>query len=56
MSYPMDLDDYSDEILEKELARRQDFRFRGLCDYCQRKQTATRCGSDRHNTKAKESK
>lgn len=36
MSYPMDLDDYSDERLGEELQRRYGCRQSGTCDYCGR--------------------
>lgn len=34
MSYPRDLDDYTDLELHKELVRRIEARARGECDYC----------------------
>ena len=34
MSYPKDLDDYSDETLQQELNRRERARQKGKCDYC----------------------
>ena len=41
MSYPRDLDDYSDEELINELARRCAERSKGNCDYCRRPRTET---------------
>lgn len=37
MSYPRDLDDYTDQELFRELARRAKRRKEGLCDYCTNK-------------------
>lgn len=34
MSYPKDLEEYSDEQLEKELKRREVLRRAGWCSYC----------------------
>lgn len=34
MSYPRDLDDYSESELEAELKRRDRLRKAGKCDYC----------------------
>lgn len=36
MSYPMDLDEYSEERLLNELLRRSKARSLGYCDYCGR--------------------
>ena len=36
MSYPIDLDEYRDEALTAELARRKKARESGVCDYCGR--------------------
>lgn len=36
MSYPKDLEDYSDDELKNELMRRDQARRNGLCDYCMR--------------------
>ncbi len=41
MSYPRDLDDYSDDELINELARRCAERSKGNCDYCRRPRTET---------------
>lgn len=58
MSYPRDLDDYKDEELINELARRCAERSKGNCDYCRRPRTETTisgvtrptiaCNSGRH--------
>jgi hypothetical protein len=37
MSYPRDLDEFSDAELREELASREKSRTEGLCDYCRRK-------------------
>lgn len=34
MSYPLDLDEVDEDKLRAELARREDRRQHGLCDYC----------------------
>ena len=53
MSYPMDLDDYREADLLKELARRKEFRAQGLCDYCGRRPIAPSCKfPDRHRMAA----
>lgn len=49
MSYPKDIDDYSDKELIVELARRCAERSLGRCDYCRRPKTDSACGSGRHN-------
>jgi hypothetical protein len=36
MSYPKDLDEYSERTLIDEIARRETCRRRGRCDYCGR--------------------
>lgn len=43
MSYPMDLDDYTDQELLTELKERAEKRAMGLCDYCGRKPTTSPC-------------
>ena len=43
MSLPRDLDEYSDDELIRELARRADRRENGVCDYCLRPSSATAC-------------
>lgn len=43
MSYPRDLDEYSDEELREEIARREDCRARGVCDYCGKNGNAPKC-------------
>ena len=50
MGYPRDLDDYTEEELNAELARRQASRRRGLCDYCGRVPQSTEACSkpERH--------
>ncbi len=37
MSYPLNLDEYTEEQLKKELDRRAKTRAKGKCDYCERK-------------------
>jgi hypothetical protein len=34
MSYPLDLDEYSERSLQAELELRASLRSQGLCDYC----------------------
>lgn len=36
MSYPRDLDEYRGSELRAEIARREELRDKGLCDYCGR--------------------
>lgn len=36
MSYPKDLDEYTDEELKRELARRERCKKEGRCSYCGR--------------------
>lgn len=43
MSYPKDLDEYTEAQLQEELARREDVRAQGRCDYCGGLQTETSC-------------
>lgn len=43
MSYPMSLDDYTDDQLAAEIARRTKSRKRGLCDYCKRRPSLPPC-------------
>lgn len=43
MSYPKDLDDYSDEALQGELDRRERCRQKGKCDYCGKSRTSEAC-------------
>jgi hypothetical protein len=55
MSYPRDLDDYSDEELVSELSRRHINRLVGKCDYCGRPSNKkARCGSGRHTLTAQD--
>lgn len=50
MSYPIDLDEYSEDRLKGELARRKKLRAKGLCDYCERSWETKPCAqSDRHS-------
>lgn len=49
MSYPKDLEDYSDDQLSDELARRNRCRVELRCDYCERLQSSPPCRhADRH--------
>lgn len=49
MSYPKDLDEYTDEHLRSELAQRKTMRDRGVCDYCARTPDTRPCKfPDRH--------
>lgn len=48
MSYPRDLDEYTEEELRAELRRREAFRALGLCDYCGRPALTTCRFPDRH--------
>jgi hypothetical protein len=43
MSYPKDLDEYTNEELEKELRARAELRAKGICDYCGRNGASTPC-------------
>lgn len=43
MSYPRDLDEYDDEELKDELARRAELTKKKLCTYCKRAVTASAC-------------
>ena len=43
MSYPMDLDEYTEAQLTAEIRKRKELRAAGLCDYCERPPTATPC-------------
>lgn len=43
MSYPKDLDEYTDAQLREELARREQARAEGRCDYCGRGNAASAC-------------
>lgn len=55
MSYPMDLDDYDDEDLINELARRCAERSKGNCDACRRPRSEpAKCGSGRHGRDEKQ--
>jgi hypothetical protein len=57
VSYPRDLDEYSDEELREEIARREDCRARGVCSYCGKNGNATKCRfKDRHPNRARRSK
>jgi len=49
MSYPLDLDEISEENLRGELKRREQHWQAGLCDYCGRKPETPPCKfPDRH--------
>lgn len=43
MSYPRDLDEYSDVELVGEVTRRKEARAKGLCDYCNRPVSEPSC-------------
>lgn len=43
MSYPRDLDDYSDDELHAEIGRRLVARAKGKCDYCGRSRNLKAC-------------
>ncbi len=50
MSYPRDLDEYTEAELAAEIVRRREARASGLCDYCGRPPTETPCRfPERHN-------
>lgn len=50
MSYPRDLDEFTEEELRAELARRTAARERGVCDYCGRLPTEKSCKEfERHH-------
>ena len=49
MSYPKDLDEYTEDQLREELARRQSLRDENLCDYCGQPGNSPLCRMrDRH--------
>ena len=50
MSYPMDLDEYADNALTKEMDRRYKARDSGVCDYCKQPPGSPVCkvGISRH--------
>ena len=53
MSYPKDLDEYTDNELTHELQRRMRLRERGLCDYCGRTDVTPTCKfPERHHREA----
>jgi hypothetical protein len=55
MSYPRNLDEIAEERLREELARREQARDNGLCDYCGRPGTSDSCQfPERHNKADKE--
>jgi hypothetical protein len=43
MSYPKDLDEYTDAQIEKEFRRRQECKEKGLCSYCCQPITTHNC-------------
>jgi hypothetical protein len=43
VSYPKDLDEYTEAELKAELERRQKAREAGLCDYCGRQPSQPAC-------------
>lgn len=54
MTYFKDLDEYSEEELLNELARRKSLQEQGCCDYCGRSGTSSSCKEKlRHYTAAK---
>ncbi len=53
MSYPRDIDDYSDSELRQELERREILRKGGVCDYCERRGTDPTCKHDDRHLLAK---
>lgn len=53
MGYPKDLDEYDEEQLQGELARRARLKEKGVCTYCERPQNAPSCRfPERHNAAA----
>lgn len=52
MSYPKDLDEYSEEDLDAELKRRADLRLKGLCDYCGRHRDMPTCRMPKRHEQA----
>jgi hypothetical protein len=49
MSYPIDLDEYTEKQLRDELVRRESLQRKGRCDYCGRPNTSEWCKfPDRH--------
>ena len=57
MSYQRDLDEFTEEELRDELARREEARRLGLCDYCGRNGNATKCHfPSRHPSRPKKEK
>lgn len=52
MSYPMDLDEYTEKALRAELKLRADRRAAGRCDYCNRTPETNPCRfPERHQLK-----
>ena len=43
VSYPRDLDEFTEEELREKLARREECRARGVCDYCEKNGNAPKC-------------
>lgn len=52
MGYIKDLDEYTDEELQKELTRRQTVRDEGICDYCGRDGRMETCRYQERHTQA----
>lgn len=52
MSYPRDLDEYTEDELRKELTRRIEARSKGNCDYCGRPGDSTPCRFDARHEQA----
>lgn len=54
MSYPMGLDEYSEERLLQELLERAKSREQGLCDYCNREPSTPSCKfPERHSMRGR---
>lgn len=53
MGYPVSIDEYSDERLMQELARRKADRKKGVCDYCQRNGRMPECREKERHALAK---
>lgn len=45
MSYPMDLDEYSDEMIRREAAKRAELLSQGHCTYCRQHWSTPRVAS-----------
>lgn len=54
MSYPIDLDEYTDRQLNDEIVRRAKLKAEGRCDYCGRLGDMPTCRFTERHSRAKE--